>query len=524
MRTLLYARYSTDLQNVLSCADQFDSLQERADREGWTVVGRFSDDEISGRAGISELQRPGLNAMLARVELGDIDQVLAEATDRVARHGGDSHAIREHLEYHGARLFTLADGHVDEIVGTIKGLMDARYLKELGDRIRRGQRGQHGRGFNPGGKAYGYDVWKPIGPDGEIIRGMLKVNEEQAAIVRRIYDEIISGLSPYTIIRRLNAEGVPSPSGKKWSVGTLHGDRTRLTGILRNPLYRGVMIYNRSRRIYHYKTRQRQIRINPEAEWRTIEVPHLRILTDEQFDWVANHYAQFESTPASAQRRPKRLLSGLGRCSVCGSRWAVISANSWGCSLWKRNRGCDHNRTISALKYERFVLDQLKAILLDTDAAALFVDRYNESLRRRLAELTANRAPLERRQAEARERVRRLVDAIAEGGNEFTEIRDRLRAAKADLAAIEQQLSSYADDAPILAPVDLGERYRDFVTDLDAALATDGPERERAAAAIRSLIDVIIVSPKANGRGVDVRVEGRMAEIINLARQELVTL
>ncbi|MFD2428144.1 hypothetical protein ACFSUK_07920 [Sphingobium scionense] len=44
--------------------------------------------------------------------------------------------------------------------------------------------------------------------------------------------------------------------------------------------------------------------------------------------------------------------------------------------------------------------------------------------------------------------------------------------------------------------------------------------RERAVAAIRSLIDVIILSPAAEGRGVDVRVEGRMAEIINLAKQE----
>ncbi len=75
MRTILYARYSSDLQNAQSTVDQMASLRERADREGWTIIDTFADDEISGRAGIGEMQRPGLNAMLNRVERGDVDQI-----------------------------------------------------------------------------------------------------------------------------------------------------------------------------------------------------------------------------------------------------------------------------------------------------------------------------------------------------------------------------------------------------------------------------------------------------------------
>lgn len=520
MRTIIYARYSSDLQNPRSTADQLSSLRERADREGWTIVDTYFDDEISGRAGIEEMQRPGLNAMLGRIERGDIDQVLAEATDRIARHPGDAHAVREHLEFHGARLFTLADGHVDEIVGTIKGLMDARFLKDLADRIRRGQRGQHSRGFNTGGRAYGYRVIKPIGPDGEVIRGMLEVNEEEAAIVRRIFDEIVAGMSAYAIVKRLNGEGVPSPSGGKWRVSTINGDRVRANGILRNNLYRGVMVYERTHKVYHHKTRRRLIRSNPLAKWRSIDVPHLRIVSDKQWEDVQHRFAQFDGVIASKQRRPKRLLSGLGRCGVCGANWIVYSKDKWGCSDWKTRGGCSNSRSISALEYERRVLGQLQAILLDTDATALFLDRYNASLKRRLAEAATMRAPLERKMEDMRARVRRLIDAVADGGNEFPEIRDRLRTAKAELADAEAQLASLVADTPIQAPADLGERYRAFVAELDAALATDGPAREKAAAAIRALIDVIVLTPKAAGRGVDVEVKGRMAEIINLARQE----
>lgn len=524
MRTIIYARYSSDLQNPRSTADQLAALRERAEREAWSIVDTYFDDEISGRAGIDEMQRPGLNAMLNRIERGDIDQVLAEATDRIARHSGDAHAVREHLEFFGARLFTLADGHVDEIVGTIKGLMDARFLKDLADRIRRGQRGQHSRGFNTGGRAYGYRVVKPIGPDGEVIRGMLEVNEDEAAIVRRIFDEINSGMSAYAIVKRLNAEGVPSPAGKKWRVSSINGDRVRANGILRNNLYRGVMVYERTHKVYHHKTRRRLIRSNPLSQWRSIDVPHLRIVSDPVWEAVQQRYTQFDGVIASRQRRPKRLLSGLGRCGVCGGKWIVYSKDKWGCADWKTRGGCTNSRSISMIEYERRVLGQLKAILLDADAAALFLERYNESLNRRLAEAAAMRAPLERKREESRARVRRLIDAVADGGSEFQEIRDRLRAAKAELATIEEQLTGFTAGTPIQAPADLGERYRAFVAELDAALATDGPAREKAAAAIRSMIDVIILSPKAEGRGVDVRVEGRMAEIINLARQGCIGL
>lgn len=518
MRTILYARYSSELQNAQSTIDQLASLRERADREGWTIIGTFADEEISGRAGIGEMQRPGLNAMLTRIERGDVDQVLAEATDRIARHSGDAHAVREHLEHFGARLFTLADGHVDEITGTIKGLMDARFLKDLADRIRRGQRGQHGRGFNAGGRAYGYRVVKQIGEDGEIVRGILEVNEEEAAIVRRIFDETIAGVSARAIVKALNQEGIPSPSGKLWATNVIHGDRIRANGILRNNLYRGVMVYGRTRRTYHPKTRRYVARVNPLNEWRFADVPHLRIVTDEQWAAVEARYAAFDGD-IRKMKRAKRLLSNLGRCGECGGTWTVISPEKWGCSAHKAKGVCTNTRTISTRLYEQRVLGQLKQMLLDPGAVALFVERYNAGIRTRQAEATANQAPLERKASDLRTKISRLVDAIADGAGEFQEVKDRLRAARTDLADIEAQLLSAASATPIELSADLPDRYRSYIAELDAALATEGTTRERAASAIRELIDSITLTAKADGRGVEIHVEGRMANIINLAKQ-----
>ena len=110
MRTVIYARFSSTLQNARSTDDQIALCRERCVREGWEIVGVYRDEAISGAAGIDESSRPGLNALLEHVESGDVDQVLAEATDRIARHQGDAYAIRERVTFAGARIFTLSDG------------------------------------------------------------------------------------------------------------------------------------------------------------------------------------------------------------------------------------------------------------------------------------------------------------------------------------------------------------------------------------------------------------------------------
>ncbi|RYZ74640.1 MAG: recombinase family protein, partial [Proteobacteria bacterium] len=154
MRTLIYARFSSDLQNSRSIEDQIRICRERSDTEGWEVVDVYTDYAISGAAGIS--QRPGLNALLARATAGGIDQVLAESTSRIARHQGDGYTIREQLDYAGVRLFTVADGVIDDIKGWVKGFLDAQMRKDLAFNIKRAQKGVVAQGRSPAGLAYGY--------------------------------------------------------------------------------------------------------------------------------------------------------------------------------------------------------------------------------------------------------------------------------------------------------------------------------------------------------------------------------
>ena len=116
-------------------------------------------------------------------------------------------------------------------------------------------------------------------------------------------------------------------------------------------------------------------------------------------------------------------------------------------------------------------------------------------------------------------RAKRLVDAIADGAGEFQEVKDRLRSTREELATLQDKLDALSTGTTLTPSPDLGSRYRAYVMTLDAALASDGPARAQAIAAIRSLIDALVLIPKDQGRGVDIRLEGRMAEIINLANR-----
>lgn len=64
-------------------------------------------------------------------------------------------------------------------------------------------------------------------------KGNLVINEGQAAIVRRVFDEFMNGLNPEAIASALNSEGVPGCMGEpKWAVSTI-------MHILQNEKYKG---------------------------------------------------------------------------------------------------------------------------------------------------------------------------------------------------------------------------------------------------------------------------------------------
>ena len=181
MRVAIYARYSSDLQDVRSIADQLGLLRDHAARQGLDVVAEFTDAAVSGA---SLHNRPGLLALTNAAETGRFDAVLAESLDRLSRDLGDIAGLHKRLAYRDVKLLTVADGgEVPRLMVGIKGAISEFYLADLAAKTKRGQAGRVKAGRIPGGRCYGYDVVR----DGGEERGRRTINESEATVVRRVF-------------------------------------------------------------------------------------------------------------------------------------------------------------------------------------------------------------------------------------------------------------------------------------------------------------------------------------------------
>lgn len=101
---------------------------------------------------------------------------------------------------------------------TIMSSLAQEESRSISENVTWGQRFADGKVTVPFKRFLGYDR----GEDGNLV-----INEEQAAVVRRIYGMFLQGRSPFAIAKTLTEEGIPTPGGKaNWSGST---DRSILT-------------------------------------------------------------------------------------------------------------------------------------------------------------------------------------------------------------------------------------------------------------------------------------------------------
>ncbi|MBI3444402.1 MAG: recombinase family protein, partial [Magnetospirillum sp.] len=275
----IYARYSSDRQSEHSIDDQVRLCQEHVARLGGQVARVYADYAISG----ANAHRPQLMAMMEDAKAGQFTMIVAEALDRISRDQEHTAGIFKRASFAGVKIVTVGEGEISELHVGLKGTMSALFLKDLALKTKRGQIGRVEAGFASGSLGYGYDMVRELDARGELITGKRRVNESEAAVIRRIFTEYGAGASPRAIATQLNREGVPSPRGGAWNASTINGNKIRRNGILHNELYRGILTYNRQTFVKDPETGKRVARPNPESEWKRTEVPELRIVDEDTF-------------------------------------------------------------------------------------------------------------------------------------------------------------------------------------------------------------------------------------------------
>ena len=510
-RCAIYARFSTDRQSETSAEDQVRDCYSRAEREGWDVVEVYTDLAISGASN----RRPGMTKMLADAAAGSFDIVLSEALDRVARDQADIATIYQKLMFAGARLETLSEGSVNELHIGLKGTMGALFLKDLADKIRRGQRGCVARGRIPGGICYGYDVVRELGADGTVEAGLRRINPDQADVVRRIVSEYVAGRSPKAIALALNAEGIPAPRGGEWRASTIVGNRARGIGILHNPIYAGRFLYNRVTMKRDPESRNRVSRPNAAADRQLVDMPELRIVDEELWQAAQDANAARAARPLVQRRRPKHLLSGLVRCGVCGGGFVIVADTRLACTRAREAGTCTNKQRIGLGELQRRVLSGLEHQLLSPEAVSLMVREYHLERERRHREGARVRKQLERKLYQAEAAVDRLVAVIADGGGDFADLRDALAKKVLERNTARAALGEEDADGVIELHPHIAAAYRERIARLTSGLI-DGAPSDEVKESIRALVQEILVRP-ASGGGHDIEVVGSFETAIAMA-------
>jgi site-specific DNA recombinase len=319
VRAAIYARYSSDNQRDASIDDQVRICRAEIERQGCGS----SSSTPTPRSAVPRPSAPGYQKLVLDATTGALDVVVAESLDRSSRDLADLATLYKHLSYLGVRLWTVAEGQISDLHVGFKGTMNALALKDLAQKTHRSQESRVRSGMAGGGICYGYDL-----VPGQT--GARKINEAEAAVVVRIFEEYATGRSPRAIAVGLNEDGIPGPRGGPWRDTTIRGHITRGTGILNNEMYIGHLVWNRQCFRKDPATGRRRSRRNDPARVIEEDVPDLRIVSDELWHAVkARQSAIRESegvTKARAtrfweQRRAQHLLSGLVHC---GQLWQPL--------------------------------------------------------------------------------------------------------------------------------------------------------------------------------------------------------
>lgn len=357
MRAAAYLRYSSDKQNDASIDDQLRNIRNWCARHDVAEPAIYCDAAISG----SRDDRPEYARLISDASTGRLDLILVDDLSRFSRDNVTIGRIVKRLTFSGVRLVGVSDG-VDtqrrghKIDVGLRGLMSELYLDDLAEKTHRGLTGRALSGSSAGGLPYGYRVTNV---------GERAIDEEQAVVVRRIFELAASGVTPRKIAATLNADGIPTARGKTWSMTSIYGDRKRGIGILANPIYVGRQIWNRSQWVKHPETGRRVRRERPESEWIITEHPELAIVSQELWD-RAHKVAARRRSGGRPGRRSRHLLSGLLRCHQCGGPLVVVDRYNYGCGRAKDKGAavCSSRLRVPRDKIEDAMLEQIRAELL----------------------------------------------------------------------------------------------------------------------------------------------------------------
>jgi site-specific DNA recombinase len=320
----IYARVSSKQQaDEGTVQSQLAALQQRVEQDGFHLSGEltFVDEGYSG----ANLIRPALERLRDLVALKGLDCLYVHSPDRLARKYAYQVLLVDEFQRTGVEVIflnrELSETPEDELLLQVQGIIAEYERAKILERSRRGKRhaAQTGQVSVLCGAPYGYRyVTKEEGGG----QARYEVVPEEARVVRQIFQWIgLERVSIGEVCRRLQQAGIRTQTGKTtW-------DRSVVWGMLKNPAYKGLAAFGKTRadpmtprlrpQRGHPLQPRRPVSITPvpEEDWVSIPVPAL--VKEDVFDAVQLQLEENRKRARQSKRGARYLLQGLLVCAHC---------------------------------------------------------------------------------------------------------------------------------------------------------------------------------------------------------------
>ena len=316
IKVYLYTRVSTTMQiDGYSLDAQKTKMKAFCDYNEYEIAGEYED---AGKSGKSIEGRIAFNQMMDDIKSGkdEVSYVLVFKLSRFGRNAADVLATLQVMQDFGVNLICVEDG-IDSskdagklMISVLSAVAEIERenirVQTMEGRMQKAREGKWNGGFAP----YGY----------ALIDGKLVVNEEEAVVIRTIFDQYVNtDLGENGIAKYLENHGIHKIARQNGKNPLF--DAALIRRIIQNPVYSGKISYGRRRteKVHGTRNEYRQVK---KDDYLLVDGLHEALVSEEVWEQaqvkVAAQAKKYEKVNRD-KREKIHLLSEILKCPVCGA-------------------------------------------------------------------------------------------------------------------------------------------------------------------------------------------------------------
>ena len=465
LRSAIYARVSSEQQAQAGTIEsQVEALRKRVAEDELDLESEleFVDAGYSG----ATLVRPALEKLRDMAAAGCLDRLYVHSPDRLARKYAYQVLLVDELKQSGVEIVFLnhgvGDSPEDSLLLQVQGMVAEYERAKIQERCRRGKlhAARKGKISALGDAPYGYRYVSIHEGGGQ---ASFEILLDEAKVARQIFEWVgTEGCTIGQVCKRLQDSEILTKKGKR------HWDSSTVWGMLKNPAYKGMAAFGKTRlgerrpmlrpqRGAPEQPRRPYSRYDePKEKWTYIPVP--AIIGEGLFEVVQEKLADNRARSRERLRGPSHLLQGLAVCGRCGYAYHGVRASKvtngkrYGYTYYRcggtgsaRFGGQEicSNKTVRGDTLEQAVWQDVCSLLSDPQ-------RIEQEYQRRLAEKPRDcwggAEQLRQTIGKIRRGMSRLIDSYQEGLLEKIDFEPRIRKAKERLRQLEADLEQCIDE------------------------------------------------------------------------------